>query len=52
MKAKKEEKPSLTGFRLYKKHREIIKTLAKRKQISQAQVVRNAIEAYAGSDIS
>lgn len=41
------EHPELTGFRLYKNHRQLIKLLAKKLSVSQAEAVRRAIENYA-----
>jgi hypothetical protein len=43
----KEEKPLSSNFRLYKKERRIIQSLAKRLDISKAEVVRRALGKYA-----
>lgn len=40
----KEEKPQLTGFRLYKRHRGMLKKMAKKRGVSRAEIVRVAIE--------
>lgn len=40
------EKPTQTGFRLFKLHRDLLKKAVKEKGISAAQIVREAIEAY------
>lgn len=47
MQATKQERPSLTGFRLYEKQREMVRKLAQEKGVSRAQIVREAIEKYA-----
>lgn len=43
----KRERPSLTGFRLYKEQRNLINKIAKKYKISKAEVVRRAINLYA-----
>lgn len=40
----KSEKPTLQSFRLYSEHRKMVKILAKKLNVSEAQVVREAIE--------
>jgi hypothetical protein len=40
------EKPLLLGARVYKRHRAILKRLAKKLDISEAEVVRRAIVAF------
>jgi hypothetical protein len=42
------EKPTVISPRVYKKHRQIIKRAAKRLSVSDAEVVRRALEAFAG----
>lgn len=44
IKSAKKEKPRLLSFRVYEKHRVMIKKLAKNKKVSEAQVIREAIE--------
>lgn len=46
MEAKK-EKPTPLGARVFKRHRNIIRKIAKKSGVSEAQVVRTAIELYA-----
>jgi hypothetical protein len=41
------EKPLLLGARIYKRHRAILKRLAKRLDVSEAEVVRRALDAFA-----
>lgn len=40
----KKEKPIFVGFRLYKKHRKLLRATAKYHKISDAAVIRNLIE--------
>ena len=40
------EKPLLLGARVYKRHRAILKRLAKNLNVSEAEVVRRALEAF------
>lgn len=42
----KAERPKLVALRLYKKHRFIMFQLAKLKKVSQAQIVRLALEKF------
>jgi hypothetical protein len=39
-----EEKPRPLGSRVYKRHRKIIKSMARQLDVSEAEVVRRAIE--------
>jgi hypothetical protein len=41
------EKPLLLGARVYKRHRAILKKLAKKLNVSEAEVVRRALDAFA-----
>lgn len=45
----KQEKPKLTGYRMYARHRNMIRKFAKRRKVSDAQIVRDAIEQYAAT---
>ena len=40
------EKPTVISPRVYKKHRVIIKTAAKKLRVSEAEVVRRAVEVF------
>jgi hypothetical protein len=40
------EKPTVISPRVYKKHRDIIKRAARKLRVSDAEVVRRAIEAF------
>ena len=39
-----EEKPTQLGARVFKRHREIIRKLAKKLNVSEAEIVRAAIQ--------
>jgi hypothetical protein len=41
------EKPTVISPRVYKKHRTIIKKAARKLRVSEAEVVRRALEAFA-----
>ena len=43
----KKERAVAVTFPLYKKQRQLIRQLAKREKVSQSEIVRRAIEAYA-----
>lgn len=43
---KEKEKPAQLGARVFKKHRIIVRKLAKANKVSEAEIVRRAIEAY------
>lgn len=45
MKAKK-EKPRPAGWRMYNKQRDLVRKMAKKTGDSEAQIVRDAIEAF------
>jgi|GEM_PF-5259471 len=42
----KHEKPQNIGCRVYKRHRVLLRQLARREKVSQSEIVRRAIEAY------
>lgn len=42
----KKERPALTGFRLYKRHRTLVRAKARKEKVSGAEIVRRAIEVY------
>lgn len=41
-----QEKPTIISPRVYKKHRAMIKKAARRLRVSEAEVVRRALEAF------
>lgn len=41
---KKEEKPTLLGARVYKKHRKMLSALSKKRKVKLAEALRLAIE--------
>jgi hypothetical protein len=46
MKKKSQEKPGLIGARVYKRHRVMIRVASRKLKVSQAEVIRRAIEAF------
>lgn len=46
------EKPKATSYRFYTKQRRIIKSVSKKLKVSEAEVVRRAIDELAGKTVS
>lgn len=42
----KKEKPKFWGIRMYKRHIAMLRAAARKERVSQAQIVRQAIEKY------